>query len=339
LDFFYLKEGPARRLVLFLESAVPCRAKESKKLISQDDHSNTYSFKYTILVEIAPVCRHDLVVLSRRLCASLGGVNPLMLCTKVAAAIHLIDPLTLKIVEITPAMYWRDPFAAAMGQGQLVEYVVIDVEADSRSQGDYNRKTAYSEKVVLAEVTLARSTDFGVNDEQTKCLSHLGGLLKAGDNVLGYDVRAASLGDSADYSSSLKGRDLEDVVLVRKTYPKKNRATRRNWRLRNLNIEGPDKQLKKSEQEQEQQEQERFMQEVEEDPELQRSVNMYRKSIPDAKSAAPEGSDEEGELPALMNLMEDINLADAIELNEREEEEDGDTPVDFTSPESKPMQH
>jgi len=81
------------------------------------------------------------------------------------------------------------------------------------------------------------------------------------------------------------------------------------------------------------------MQEVEEDPELQRSVNMYRKSIPDAKSAAPEGSDEEGELPALMNLMEDINLADAIELNEREEEEDGDTPVDFTSPESKPMQH
>jgi len=336
LDFYFLKAGGARRLIQFLETAVPCRSKESQKLISQDDHSNTHSFKYTTHVEIAPVCRHDLVVLSRRLCSSLGGISPLMLCTKVSASVHLIDPVTLKIVEITTSMFWRDPFAAAMGQGQLTEYVVLDVEADGQGdQTDYNRKSAYSQKVALAEVTVARACDLGVNDEQIKCLSHLGGLLKAGDNVLGYDVKAASLPDAAEFSS-LKGRQVADVILVRKTYPKKNRAAKRNWRLRNLNIEGPDKALKKSEQEMEEQEYERFLQEVEEDPEAQRGVNIYRKKQEEKKvnppvAAATVDSDDEGELPAITNMLEDVNLADAIELNEGEDD-DGDTPIDFTGP-------
>jgi nonsense-mediated mRNA decay protein 3 len=338
LDFYFLKEGGARRLIQFLETAVPCRSKESKKLISQDDHSNTHSFKYTTNVEIAPVCRGDLAVLSRRLCSSLGGISPLMLCTKVSASIHLIDPVTLKIVEITSAMYWRDPFGAAMSQGQLTEYVVLDVEADSHDQTDYNRKSAYSQKVSLAEVTVARACDLGVNDIQIKCLSHLGGLLKAGDNVLGYDVKAASLPDAAEFSS-LKGRQVADVVLVRKTYPKKNRAARRNWRLRNLNIEGPEKALKKSEQEIEEQEYERFLQEVEEDPEAQKSVNIYRKRQEEKKVTAPVAavpvvdSDDEGELPGITNMLEDVNLADAIELNEEGEDDDGDTPIDFTNSE------
>ncbi len=77
----------------------------------------------------------------------------------------------------------------------------------------------------------------------------VGALLHAGDNVLGYEVRACSL-DAAN----LKGRTVPDVVLVRyllerfhllsslfihrrKTYPKKNRQAKRNWRLRNLPIE------------------------------------------------------------------------------------------------------
>lgn len=333
LDFYFLKEGGARRLVQFLETAVPCRSKESKKLISQDDHSNTHSFKYTTHIEIAPVCRHDLVVLSRKMCSSLGGISPLMLCTKVSASVHLIDPVTLKIVEITPAVYWRDPFGAAMGNGQLTEYVVLDVEMDDHDQGAYNRASAYSQKVSLAEITVARVCDLGVNDDQIKCLSHLGGLLKAGDNVLGYDVKSASLPDAAEFAS-LKGRQVPDVVLVRKTYPKKNRAARRNWRLRTLNIEAPEKALKKSEQEMEEQEYERFLQEVEEDPEAQRSVNIYRKRQEENKVVSPTAataadSDDEGELPSITNMMEDVNLADALALNEGEEMEDA--PIDFTS--------
>ena len=40
-------------------------------------------------------------------------------------------------------------------------------------------------KVRLAEVTLARERDFGINDVQFVCVSHLGNILREGDVVLG----------------------------------------------------------------------------------------------------------------------------------------------------------
>jgi len=149
-------------------------------------------------------------------------------------------------------------------------------------------------------------------------------------------VKAACLPDAAEFAS-LKGRQVADVILVRKTYPKKNRVAKRNWRLRNLNIEGPEKALKKSEQEMEEQEYERFLQEVEEDPEAQKSVNIYRKKQEEKKVTSPVAatnaavdSDDEGELPGITNMLEDVNLADAIELNAEGEDDDGDAPINFT---------
>jgi hypothetical protein len=41
-------------------------------------------------------------------------------------------------------------------------------------------------KIQLAEVTVVREKDFGVNDTQFTCISHLGNLLREGDVVLGY---------------------------------------------------------------------------------------------------------------------------------------------------------
>lgn len=41
-------------------------------------------------------------------------------------------------------------------------------------------------KLRLAEITVARERDFGVNDQQFVCISHLGNLLREGDVVLGY---------------------------------------------------------------------------------------------------------------------------------------------------------
>lgn len=40
-------------------------------------------------------------------------------------------------------------------------------------------------KLRLAEITVARERDLGVNDQQFVCLSHLGNLLREGDVVLG----------------------------------------------------------------------------------------------------------------------------------------------------------
>jgi nonsense-mediated mRNA decay protein 3 len=45
LDFFFGTESNARKLVDFLAAVIPIRYNHSKKLISHDDHSNTFNYK------------------------------------------------------------------------------------------------------------------------------------------------------------------------------------------------------------------------------------------------------------------------------------------------------
>jgi hypothetical protein len=58
------------RFAEFLETVCPCTVKYSKKLVSQDDHSNTFNYKYTSVIEIVPVRPFPLsrYLLVRRVC-------------------------------------------------------------------------------------------------------------------------------------------------------------------------------------------------------------------------------------------------------------------------------
>ena len=62
------------RFVDFLSSRVPSKQTFSEKLISEDLKSNEAFKKHTVLFEIAPVCRDDLVVTNKGLRKFLGGM-------------------------------------------------------------------------------------------------------------------------------------------------------------------------------------------------------------------------------------------------------------------------
>jgi len=47
LDFFYATESHANKMVDFISTVLPVRTVNSKKMISQDIHSNTYNCKFT----------------------------------------------------------------------------------------------------------------------------------------------------------------------------------------------------------------------------------------------------------------------------------------------------
>ncbi len=78
----------------FLQSMIPCRAQHSKRLVSHDDHSNVYNYKYTSSVEVVPVCKDNVVCLPRKLAHSLGGIGQVCIVQKVSNLVHLIDPTT-----------------------------------------------------------------------------------------------------------------------------------------------------------------------------------------------------------------------------------------------------
>lgn len=83
-----------------LQSVVPIRFRNDKQLVSHDTHSNTYNYKYTFSIEIAPVCKDDLIVLPTKLAASLGAMGPFVLCSKVSNQVSLIDPQTLRCAAL-----------------------------------------------------------------------------------------------------------------------------------------------------------------------------------------------------------------------------------------------
>uniref|UniRef100_A0A6V7QUV2 60S ribosomal export protein NMD3 n=1 Tax=Ananas comosus var. bracteatus TaxID=296719 RepID=A0A6V7QUV2_ANACO len=155
LDFFFASRSHAARLVDFVSGVAPVRSRSDKQLVSHDPKSSLYNYKHTFSVEIAPVCREDLVCLPPR--------------------------------PPTPSAT-SGPSSSAR---QLVEYVVLDVEPDD----DPDLAADAGSRYQLAHAQVARVSDFGRNDNIFTVRTHLGRLLSPGDYALGYDLYAANTND------------------------------------------------------------------------------------------------------------------------------------------------
>ncbi|CAK9025210.1 unnamed protein product [Durusdinium trenchii] len=144
---------------------------------------------------------------------ALGGLPPLMLCTKAAAHLVLVDPATQRTVEVAASEYWKKPFSSVAIPSKLTEFIVLDVNEEGPPGRGH------------CEFEVARASDFGQNDERLLVRSHLGGgKLQVGDSVLGYDLRTLHLMGVDD--EELSAVPLE-VYLVKKKRPERARPKRR----------------------------------------------------------------------------------------------------------------
>jgi nonsense-mediated mRNA decay protein 3 len=322
VDFYFSNRAHANKFVDFLQSVVPIRHRSDKQLVSHDVHTSNYNYKYTFSVELAPICKDDLVCLPPKAATSHGGIGPVVLCTRVTNALTLIDPKTLQVATIEAPMYWRIPFRAMMSSKQLSEFIVLDIEPVD-AKGCHQQG-----KLHLAECVVARLADFGANDQTYTTYTHLGHILHPGDHALGYDVANANLVDSNLDAAEQKGYQLMDVVLVRKSYEEKRQRRRakgvsRAWKLKRLDMEVDEEEDAKaggrrrngevSAAEQEAADMERFLEELEEDADLRSRIAIYKDS--QAAAAARnamehdmQGSDEDDDIPEipLEELLDDL---------------------------------
>lgn len=301
IDFYFGSRAHANKFLDFLSSVVPIRHRADKQLVSHDIHTSTYNYKYTFSVEVAPICKDDLVCLPPKVAAAHGGISPLVLCTRVTNALTLTDPFTLRTAIIEADRYWRQPLRSLMTARQLVEYIILDVEeVDGRSAGVFNHNGRWS----LADCTVARVSDFGSNDRTYTARTHLGHILHPGDHAVGYDVGNANLVGSDFDAAMQKGLNLPDVLLVRKSYEEKRRRRKakgqasRAWKLRRMNVEyaaddeGPGGAASGhrgrgvSVADLEAADMERFLEELEEDPDMRARVALYRNPEAAAAGAA-----------------------------------------------------
>ena len=288
LDFYYSKQNYAVKMLDFLNSTVPIKSKKSEELISADIHSGTSVYKFSFSVEIAPICKDDLVVLPAKLAKSMGNISRLVLCSKVSNSIQFIDPANLHIEDLQASVYWRHPFNSLADVTQLIEFIVLDVEPTGERKGKY----------LMADVTCVRASDMGgSSNEEFYIRSHLGGLLHPGDSAMGYYIKNSNF--NSDLYEELDTNNIADVVLVKKHYVRSNkRAKNRNWKLKRMANERKDivatevldSRQARQEQERAEKDYEMFLQDLEEDDELRQNINLYKS---DKINQVNEGDDDE----------------------------------------------
>ena len=212
-----------------------------------------------------PICKDDLICLPRKVANSLGNISPLLLCTRVGNTLQLLDPNTLNYGDINTTVYWRAPFTALASVKSMIEFVVLDVEPLGPVRG----------KHVLADVHVARMSDFGHNDNEFIVRSHLGALLNPGDTALGYDLSHSNFNN--EEFDKLDRSSLPDVILVRKSYPQRRKKNKqRNWKLQQLGKEESELLPRKQDQARIEQDMEMFMRDIEEDPEFRSTINIFK---------------------------------------------------------------
>ncbi|KAI0628067.1 NMD3-domain-containing protein [Trametes polyzona] len=289
LDFFYSQRSHAQKMVEFLNGVVPVRSKSSEQLLSTDTHTNTANFKYTYSVEIIPICKDDLVCIPPKLARQMSNISPLTICVRVGNSLHLLDPATLQVSELTSPVYWRSPFESLASVTDLVEFTVLDVEPSGTTRGKWVLADA---QVALSGAFRSHADEDGMDYESATSSqifhtrTHLGGILQPGDTAMGYFLTNANF--NSDDFAALPSHRVPDIVLVKKAYPNRRKKNKpRAWRLRTIAKEEGEEgetgggrgvvgRMGGRDQKKVEEDYELFLRDLEEDEEMRGAVNLYR---------------------------------------------------------------
>lgn len=308
MDFFFHLDNHARKMTDFLTTVLPVKITMAKKLISHDIHSNNYNYKYTYVVDVVSLSKDSLVCLGKKERNAFGGMSPICLVLRVASSVHLIDPTTAQIAEVNTLAYWKSPFHAMLNSPQLVEYTVMDVEP-LEQRHSFPGQGPISQRHVVADCWLIRTSELGLTNDTIHTRTHLGHLLHPGDTVLGYNLQDANVNN--DEFDKLKSENVPDVIIVKKCFASKSkRCNNRNWKLKRLMEEnasvgtGTENDFND------------FLEDLEEDEELRKNVNIFRDKRKQVATDAAAAAEEEG-MPriTLEEMLDDLVIED-VEMKE-----------------------
>ena len=311
IDFYFSARNHAEKFVSFLESVAPAKTKKSQELISMDIHTSSKSYKFTFSCELVPICKDDLVALPLKLAKQIGNISPLCLCYRVGTAVNLLDPNTLQVADLSTPIYWRTPFSPIADVQDLVEFVVMDIEPIGPQKGRF----------LLAEATIARASDLGVNDTTYLVRTHLGSILHPGDSVMGYHLTGtqfnSELYDQIEESKTY-GSTIPDVILVKKHYPERKKGKSRNWKLKRMARQQSEMKPRKQDEQRDEADYEQFLRDLEADPDFRAGVGLYKQEKnTNGGSAGAEGMSVDGEddgleipMDQLIDEMEDMYVGD-----------------------------
>lgn len=232
------------------------------------------------------MCKDDILFLPAKVARNLGNIARLVMVKTISSLIHLIDPLTGQTAAMSAESFWCEPIRPLItaARSRLTRYVVLGKEPVFLRRNVSKRATSRKQRTRLANLSLAREDDLGVNDTQFDERSHLGYLMKSGDVCVGYDLTETQFVDDDAEEIRAAGK-MPNVLIVRKLYGgvatgESDAARKRIWRLQRLDAKVAESmksaRAQKQEAEQDDMDEEDFMREVEADKEMRLQMNLYK---------------------------------------------------------------
>ena len=221
IDFFFIEGkagGKGKALVEFIQSKIPARHTQSKKLVSHNVNNDTYNCRSTISVDVVPICVENVVVLPRQAAHQMGGMGQVVVVRKVSRMLHFIDPDTCQIGEMSANTYYNNPFYPIACSQDLKEFTVMDIQLISpKDRKNFSGQGKASSKHRLADVWVVKSSELGLSENNgTHCRTFLGNELDIGDTVLGLDLRNINV-NNPELEKMAKDK-IPDVLLVKKAH-------------------------------------------------------------------------------------------------------------------------
>ncbi|SJK86624.1 NMD3, nonsense-mediated mRNA decay protein 3 [Babesia microti strain RI] len=222
-DLHFGCKNHAQKFVEFVCERTVSQVKHSKKLITHDSNNNSYKYKYSTNIDMAEICRDDLIYLPLKFVSQFGGISSFLLCINLNKTITLIDPFTLRKVDISADKYWRNPFFSIYTKIHLSQFIVANIE-NSKTYMIAGAK--YADKYQLVDLELIPCG----GSEVIYTTSHLGRQLRPGDTCAGYDLR--HLNTMNEQQSDALEKVPYDVIIVKRVVKKHRKA--RPWVLKSL---------------------------------------------------------------------------------------------------------
>lgn len=285
INLYFRQKNEALKVVEFLQKYICLTITHSKELISHNEHTQDYNYKFSWSLLIPPLCKDDLLLLDPRTCKQLGGISPVVLCVRVATSIRVADLANGQYAELDHHMIQKHMPRVIMGRQELQKYVIVTIDKDA-DVGNSRLEQNKDHIDDWAEVEIMRE-----EDGQTMYLqTHLGQQLDYNDEVLGYDLSQSNLDQEATEMMEKAKRDIPDVFLVKKFFERK-KDRKRNWKLQPIikeeavadeeETKGKKKKNKQADlEERKRRDLEAFMNDIEEDPELKQHMNIYKEDRP-----------------------------------------------------------
>ena len=120
-DFFFTTRRAGEVFSNWLATVVPSKITYHKKYVSLSTSTFTY------LVDVANVAKYDLFLLDKDSCTKLGGIGPLLVCTRLSSRTIFIDPRTFNHLYLDGNTFFKYKFKSFCNSNQLTEFFILDV--------------------------------------------------------------------------------------------------------------------------------------------------------------------------------------------------------------------